>query len=133
LSAEGSESEPAELKPSDIMAVGIDNKTIIHHKVSGCVVCILTAEDAMHEQQQMAASASAHQHQQTQHAVSRISIPLSDGRRVRRDPPSVLRRSFLITYLFHHCILYLLTKTGEQTSDGILHGTGSDSGADVGV
>lgn len=47
--------------------VGDDNKTIIHHKVSARVVCILTAEDAMHEQQQMAASAAAAAHQHPPH------------------------------------------------------------------
>ncbi|KZS89265.1 SMAD/FHA domain-containing protein, partial [Sistotremastrum niveocremeum HHB9708] len=69
LSPEGAESEPWELKSDDIVEFGIDivsedNRTIIHHKVAARVTCIFTPEDAMREQQQLAAATA---HQQVQH------------------------------------------------------------------
>ncbi|KAI9451957.1 hypothetical protein F5148DRAFT_1237689 [Russula earlei] len=61
LSAEGAESEPFELKTSDIVEFGIDivgedNKTIVHHKVAARVVCVLTEQEA-----QLAARVESHQ------------------------------------------------------------------------
>lgn len=61
LSPEGAESEPFELKTSDIVEFGIDivgedNKTIVHHKVAARVVCVLTEQEA-----QLAARVESHQ------------------------------------------------------------------------
>uniref|UniRef100_A0A0W0G2F6 FHA domain-containing protein n=1 Tax=Moniliophthora roreri TaxID=221103 RepID=A0A0W0G2F6_MONRR len=60
LSPEGVESDPYELKSDDIIEMGIDiigedNSTIIHHKVTARVLCILSDHDL-----QMAARAGEH-------------------------------------------------------------------------
>ncbi|KAH9965219.1 hypothetical protein BC827DRAFT_1183018 [Russula dissimulans] len=74
LSAEGAESEPFELKTSDIVEFGIDivgedNKTIVHHKVAARVVCVLTEQEA-----QLAARVESHQN-----PPSLSSIPSQPG------------------------------------------------------